>query len=133
MVRILLGKHWAKKKPPSPLSNRAWRWGSRFGLRFFIQNVVHYTLSNPIMWNISSFTTNLLSRIGVGLGFTIKSRSLDDNSLFHFIFLLICYNIHLLLIINSHLSLAFNFLSGMCHPTIFSFRHNSYLQEINLQ
>jgi hypothetical protein len=36
--------------------------------------------------------------------------------LFHFNFLLICCNIHLL-ISNNHLSLVFKFLLGMCHPT----------------
>ncbi len=73
------------------------------------------------MWNISSITTNLLSRIGVGLRFTFKSRSRDDNSLFHFNFLFICYNIHLL-IISNHLSLAFKFISGTCHSTIKAFK-----------
>jgi len=53
----------------------------------------------------------------VGLGFTIKSKNIDDNFLFHFTFLLICCNIHFLLIINSQLSLAFNLFLGTCHPT----------------
>ncbi len=57
----------------------------------------------------------------MGLRFTFKSRSIDDNSLFHFNFLFICYNIHLL-IINSHLSLAFKFLSRTCHPTTKTFK-----------
>ncbi len=52
----------------------------------------------------------------MGLRFTFKSRNIDDNSMFHFNFLFICYNIHLL-IINNHLSLAFKFLSWTCHPT----------------
>jgi hypothetical protein len=36
--------------------------------------------------------------------------------LFHFNFLFVCYNIHLL-IISCHLSSTFKFLSRMCHPT----------------
>jgi len=110
-----------KRKTPSLVSNKKWRWGSWFGLGFFIHNVLHYILLNPIMWNISSITTNLLSRIGMGLGFTIKSRSINDNSLFHFTFFLICYNIHLL-IINSQLCLVFKFLLGTCHPTTKTFK-----------
>jgi hypothetical protein len=62
-----------------------------------------------------TYITNLLLRIIVGLKFTFKSRSIDDNYLFHFNFLFICYNIHLLVII-SHLSLVFKFLPRMCHP-----------------
>ncbi len=105
-----------QKNTPSPFSNRKWRWGLGFGLRFFICNVLHYTFLNLIIWNISSITTNLLSRIGMGSRFTFKSRNIDDNSLFHFNFLFICYNIHLL-IIRSHLSLAFKFIPRTCHPT----------------
>ncbi len=105
-----------QKNTSSPFSNREWRWGLGFGLGFFICNVLHYTFLNLIMWNVSSITTNLLSRIGVGLRFTFKSRSSNDNSLFHFNFLFMCYNIHSL-IISSHLSLVFKFLLRMCHPT----------------
>ncbi len=82
---------------------------------------MHYILLNPIMWNISSITTNLLSKIGVGLGFTFKNRSVDDKFLFHFNSFFICYNIHLL-IINFHLSLVFKFLLGTFHPTIKTFK-----------
>jgi hypothetical protein len=106
-----------KKKSSSPFSNTKWKWGLQFGLGFFIHNVLHYTLLNPIMWNISSITTNLLSRIGVDLRFTINNKSTHDNVFFHFTFLLICYNIHLLLVINGHLSLKFKFILGTCHPT----------------
>ncbi len=109
-------KNLGKKNTPSPFSNREWRWALGFGLVLFICNVLHYIILNPIMWNVSSITTNLLSRIGVGLRFTFKSRNIDDNFLFHFNFLFICYNIHLL-IIDNHLSLAFKFLPKTCHPT----------------
>jgi len=58
-----------------------------------------------------------ISRIRVGLRFTINSKNTHDNFFFHYTFLLICYNIHLLLIINGHLSLAFKFLLRTCQPT----------------
>ncbi len=127
-MRILLGRKW-QKNTPSLFSTREWRWGLRFGLGFFIHNVLHYTFLNLIVWNTSSITTNLLSKIGVHLRFTFKSRSIDDNSLFHFNFLLICCNIHLL-INNSHLSLVFKFLLGMCHPTTKTLKS---LKTINLE
>jgi hypothetical protein len=73
-----------QKNTPSPFSNKEWRWGLGFNNLFLIRNVLHYTLLNPIMWNVASITTNLISRIGVGLRFTYKSRSINDNFLFHF-------------------------------------------------